>query len=90
MRQAFGVSGSIRDAVGLDTLTVTGSGRGGRLLAGKSLTPNLYLQYAYGVFDQVSSVLLRLKLSKRLSLESTSGETQSVDLIYSVGRGGGP
>ncbi|MFK8053648.1 MAG: translocation/assembly module TamB domain-containing protein [Woeseiaceae bacterium] len=86
LRQALGVTDGIREAVGLDSLTIAGSGRNGRLLAGKSLSSNLYLQYAYGVFDQVSSVLLRLKINERLSLESSSGETQSVDLIYSVGR----
>lgn len=86
LRQALGVTDGIRKAVGLDSLTVAGSGRNGRLLAGKALSPNLYLQYAYGVFDQVSSVLLRLKINDRLSLESSSGATQSVDLIYSVGR----
>ena len=86
LRQAFGVSSAIRDVVGLDTLTVVGSGRDGRVLAGKQISPNLYLQYAYGVFDQLSTVLLRLKLNERLSLESSTGEDQSVDLIYSVGR----
>ncbi|MEM7610992.1 MAG: translocation/assembly module TamB domain-containing protein, partial [Pseudomonadota bacterium] len=86
VRQAIGVSGAIRDSVGLDTLTLSGTGRDGRLLAGKQLSPNLYLQYAYGVFDQLSTVLVRLKLNDRLSLESTSGADQSIDLIYSVGR----
>ncbi|MEO0576826.1 MAG: translocation/assembly module TamB domain-containing protein, partial [Pseudomonadota bacterium] len=85
LRQAFGVSAVIRDAVGLDTLTVDGGGRDGRLLAGKQISEDLYLQYAYGVFDQISSVLLRWQLNQRLALESTSGETQSVDLIYQVG-----
>ncbi|MEO1594346.1 MAG: translocation/assembly module TamB domain-containing protein [Pseudomonadota bacterium] len=85
LKQAFGVSSAIRDAVGLDTLTVAGSGRDGRVLAGKQLSKDLYLEYAYGVFDQVSTVLVRLQLNQRLSLESKSGDTQSVDLVYSVG-----
>ncbi len=86
LRQAFGVSSAIRDVVGLDTLTIAGSGRDGRVLAGKQLSPNLYLQYAYGVFDQLSTVLLRLKLNDRLWLESATGDEQYLDLIYSVGR----
>ncbi|MEM1437437.1 MAG: translocation/assembly module TamB domain-containing protein [Pseudomonadota bacterium] len=85
LKRAFGVSSAIRDAVGLDTLTVAGSGRDGRVLAGKQLSKDLYLEYAYGVFDQVSTVLVRLQLNKRLALESQSGDTQSVDLVYSVG-----
>lgn len=86
LKQVFGVTEGVQSALGLDTLTFDGGGRNGRLLAGKSLSPNLYVQYAYGVFDQISSVLLRLKINDRLSLESSSGESQSVDLIYSVGR----
>ncbi|MEM7449831.1 MAG: translocation/assembly module TamB domain-containing protein [Pseudomonadota bacterium] len=85
LKRAFGVSSAIRDVVGLDTLTVAGSGRDGRVLAGKQLSKDLYLEYAYGVFDQVSTVLIRLQLNKRLALESQSGDTQSVDLVYSVG-----
>ncbi|MEL6869082.1 MAG: translocation/assembly module TamB domain-containing protein [Pseudomonadota bacterium] len=85
LRQASGVTGAIRDAVGLDTLTVAGNGRDGRLLAGKQISNDIYLQYAYGVFDQLSSVLLRWQLNKRLALESRSGDTQSLDLIYQVG-----
>ncbi len=85
LKRAFGVSSAIRNAVGLDTLTVAGSGRDGRVLAGKQLSKDLYLEYAYGVFDQVSTVLVRLQLNKRLALESQSGDTQSVDLVYSVG-----
>ncbi|MEN7343942.1 MAG: translocation/assembly module TamB domain-containing protein, partial [Pseudomonadota bacterium] len=87
LRQAFSVTDGVRDALGLDTLTYAGSGRDGRLLAGKSLSSRLYLQYAYGVFDQISRVLLRLKINDRLSLESASGDAQSVDLIYAVGGG---
>ena len=85
LKRAFGVSGAIRDTVGLDTLSVEGSGQDGRVLAGKQLSERLYLQYAYGVFDQVSRVLLRWQLSDRLALESSSGDTQTVDLVYSVG-----
>ncbi|MEM8549125.1 MAG: translocation/assembly module TamB domain-containing protein, partial [Pseudomonadota bacterium] len=88
LKRAFAVSGAIRDTLGLDTLTVAGGGSEGRVLAGKQLSERLYLQYAYGVFDQVSSVLLRLQINSRLTLESTTGDEQSVDLIYRVGNTG--
>ncbi|MEO0364451.1 MAG: translocation/assembly module TamB domain-containing protein, partial [Pseudomonadota bacterium] len=85
LRQAFGVSSTIRNGVGLDTLTLDGSGRDGRILAGKQLSERIYLQYAYGVFDQLSSVLLRFQINDRLALESVSGEDQAFDLLYEAG-----
>ncbi|MEL7311253.1 MAG: translocation/assembly module TamB domain-containing protein, partial [Pseudomonadota bacterium] len=87
LRQAFGVSSAIRNGVGLDTLTLDGSGRDGRILAGKQLSERIYLQYAYGVFDQLSSVLLRFQINDRLALESVSGEDQAFDLLYEAGSG---
>lgn len=85
LKQAGNVAASIGQTVGLDKLAIDGGAGDGRLIAGKNLSENLYVQYAYGLFDQVSNVLLRLKLSNRLSLETNSGESQSVDLIYEVG-----
>lgn len=86
LRQAFGLSGAIRESVGLDTLTLDGGGRDGRILAGKQLSERLYLQYAYGVFDRLSSVLLRFEINDRLALESLTGQDSAVDLIYEVGQ----
>ncbi|MEO1327782.1 MAG: translocation/assembly module TamB domain-containing protein, partial [Pseudomonadota bacterium] len=61
LKRAFGVSDAIRSSVGLDELSVDGSGSDGRILAGKQLSKRIYLQYAYGVFDQLSNVLLRFQ-----------------------------
>jgi autotransporter translocation and assembly factor TamB len=44
----------------------------------------VYLRYAYGVFSQVGNLLLRYKLSKRLTIEAGTGESQSMDLLYIV------
>ncbi|MEM6817778.1 MAG: translocation/assembly module TamB domain-containing protein [Pseudomonadota bacterium] len=85
LKRAFGVSDAIRSSVGLDELSVDGSGSDGRILAGKQLSKRIYLQYAYGVFDQLSNVLLRFQINDRLALESVSGEEQAFDLIYQVG-----
>ncbi len=85
LKRAFGVSDAIRSSVGLDELSIDGSGSDGRILAGKQLSKRIYLQYAYGVFDQLSNVLLRFQINDRLALESVSGEEQAFDLIYQVG-----
>ncbi len=85
---ALGVSKNlateIRSTLGLDELTVTGTGEDGQVLAGKRLGNRLYLQYAFGIFDNIGNVLLRYTLTDRLTFESESGEEQSLDLFYSV------
>ena len=88
---AFGVAQSepllleMSDRLGLDDLRVE-SGENGledtSLVLGKYLNPDLYLGYSQGLFSPEGAILLRLKLSKRLELESRSGIQQSVDLLY--------
>lgn len=53
---------------------------------GKYLTPNLFVQYVVGLFDQTSSVGLRYEITESLRLEAESGLQQSVDLIYKIER----
>ncbi|MEO0997995.1 MAG: translocation/assembly module TamB domain-containing protein, partial [Pseudomonadota bacterium] len=86
LSQAGKVAAQISASLGLDELGIEGSGEDGRLLAGKWLGESLYLQYAYGIFDKLGSLLVRLSLSERLTLETRSGRQQSLDLVYSVGR----
>jgi len=54
------------------------------LLLGKYLSPDLYVSYVMGLFDNQGALLTRYRLSKRLRLEVQSGNEQSMDLIYSV------
>ncbi len=86
LSQAGKIAAEISASLGLDELGIEGSGEDGRLLAGKWLGDSLYLQYAYGIFDKLGSLLVRLSLSERLTLETRSGQQQSLDLVYSVGR----
>ena len=77
----------LSDRLGLDELTID-SGRGGledsALVLGKYLNPDLYLGYSQGLFNPEGAVLLRLRLSERLELESRSGNEQSADLLYRI------
>ena len=59
---------------------------GSSLILGKYLNPDLYLGYTQGLFNPEGAVLLRLKLSEHLELESRSGQEQSVDLFYRIER----
>ena len=70
---------------GLDELSLEGGASGiedSSLLLGKYLNPDLYLGYSQSLFSPEGAVLLRLRLSERLELESRSGIEQSVDLFY--------
>lgn len=51
---------------------------------GKYLTPDLYLGYAFTVFNGVGKALLRYRINRFLSLEASAGASQSVDLLYTL------
>jgi len=72
------------DRLGLDELRIE-QGQGGladsSLVVGKYLNPDLYLGYSQGLFNPEGAVLLRLRLSDKLEVESRSGNEQSVDLF---------
>ncbi|MEM7279387.1 MAG: translocation/assembly module TamB domain-containing protein [Pseudomonadota bacterium] len=87
LSRAGAIVAELGGQLGLDRFEIADDGNGERLLAGKWVSEALYLQYAYGIFDKLGSVLLRYRLSRRFTLESTSGAEQSLDLIYEVGRG---
>lgn len=85
LRQANRITGQIGRTVGLDQLTLTGAGgEGTALVAGKQINDRLYARYAYGVFSRLGTLLLRYRLSKRLTLEAGTGESQTIDLLYTV------
>lgn len=76
---------NLTDRLGLDELKVEAGDstiEESALTVGKYLNPDLYLGYTLGLFNPERSVLLRLRLSDRLDVETRSGESQSVDLFY--------
>jgi translocation and assembly module TamB len=86
LRQASVVTSQIGETLGLDQFAVAGNNQSTTaLVAGKQLNPKLYVRYAYGVFTQIGNLLLRYKLTKRLTIEAGTGsDSQSMDLLYSV------
>lgn len=71
--------------LGLDELRFesgTEGVEGSALLLGKYLNPDLYLGYTQGLFNPLGAVLLRLRLSENLDLESRASTEQAVDLFY--------
>ncbi|MGD2168541.1 MAG: translocation/assembly module TamB domain-containing protein, partial [Gammaproteobacteria bacterium] len=56
----------------------------GALMAGKYLNPNLYFRYSYGLFNRIGGLLLRYRINDQFSLETRSGEHNSMDLLYTL------
>jgi translocation and assembly module TamB len=79
------VTAQLAADLGLDELGVAEGGSGLESTAmaiGKRISPDLYLRYLYGLFDNTSAVQLRYTLTEHLKLEGTAGQQQAVDLIY--------
>ena len=73
------------NTLGLDELTVQSTETdAGALMAGKYLSPRVYIRYSYGLFNRIGGFLLRFRVNDRLSIETRSGEQESMDLFYTV------
>jgi translocation and assembly module TamB len=85
LMQALPVIERIGTSLGLDDFSIRGTDTdAGALMAGKYLSPNVYLRYSYGLFNRIGGLLLRYRINERLSLETQSGEQKSMDLLYTV------
>ena len=56
----------------------------GALMAGKYLSPKVYIRYSYGLFNRIGGLLLRFKVSDKVSIETRSGDQESMDVIYNI------
>lgn len=87
LRQALPAIQRIGQTVGLDELTVQATAADtGEIMAGKQISPRIYLRYSYGLFNRLGGLLVRFRLSDRFSLETRSGDYKSMDLMYTVER----
>jgi translocation and assembly module TamB len=85
LQQALPVMLRIGNTLGLDELTVQSTDTdAGALMAGKYLSPRVYIRYSYGLFNRIGGFLLRFKVNDRLSIETRSGEQESMDLFYTI------
>ncbi len=85
LQQALPAVQRVGESLGLDELSIAANDLdAGALMAGKYLSPNLYLSYSYGLFNRLGGFLLRYEISDRLSLETRSGNEKSMDLLYSI------
>jgi translocation and assembly module TamB len=85
LQQALPVVQRLGNTLGLDELTVQSTtADAGELMAGKYLSPKVYIRYSYGLFNRIGGLLLRFKVNERLSIETRSGDQKSMDLLYTV------
>lgn len=56
------------------------------LTVGKQLSPNLHVDYIYGLFNETAAFQVIYKLTRHFSLTGQSGAQQSIDLKFSIDR----
>lgn len=75
------------EAIGLDELGIrTSAANTGELMAGKQISPRVYMRYTYGLINRIGGLLLRFKLTDQLRLETRTGEFKAMDLLFTVER----
>ena len=85
LQQALPAVQRIGHSLGLDELSVqTTEQDPGALMAGKYLSPKVYVRYTYGLFNRIGGLLLRFKVNDKVSIETRSGDQESMDVIYNV------
>jgi translocation and assembly module TamB len=85
LQQALPGMQRIGHTLGLDELSVqTTDTDPGALMAGKYLSPKVYIRYSYGLFNRIGGLLLRFKVSDKVSIETRSGDQESMDVIYNI------
>lgn len=86
IRQSQSLTNQIADRFGLDTVAITNTGNidSSTLTVGKYLTPDVFIRYGVGLFDNTSKVAVDYLINDRLTLKAESGEYQSIDFTYRV------
>lgn len=85
LQQALPAVQRVGETLGLDELSIEPTELdAGALMAGKYLSPNVYMSYTYGLFNRIGGFLLRYDINDRFSLETRSGDEKSMDLLYSI------
>jgi autotransporter translocation and assembly factor TamB len=80
---------SVGKGVGLDQAQIETKGdlKEASFVAGKYLSPNLYVSYGIGLFDPVSTIKLRYLLSSKWTLQAEKGAATGADLLYRIEAG---
>ncbi len=80
---------SVGSALGLSSAKVQTSGdlQQASFVAGKYLSPDLYVSYAIGLFSPVSTVRIQYQITRHWTLQAERGGTTGADILYKTERG---
>jgi translocation and assembly module TamB len=90
LQQGNTTTGGIGSSLGLDTASFEAGEtvEETSFVAGKYLSPSLYVSYGVGVFDRIGSWKMRYSLTRRLTVQTETGRESGADLFYKFERGG--
>ncbi len=82
---AIGVTQNIATRLNLEEIIVEQDDEGNMEFgAAVRLNRDVYLRYTYGVFSRLGGVLLRYRLSNRISVQAKTGDSHSIEIRYGV------
>jgi translocation and assembly module TamB len=85
LRGALPVAQKLGEALSVDEVGMEGSdSETSAVYVGEQLGKDLYIRYSYGIFNNLGTIKATYKLSRRFSIEGSSGAAQALDLIYSI------
>jgi translocation and assembly module TamB len=86
INQGQGLTDQIQSQLGLDTFAINSRGdvNDSSLMLGKYITPRIFIRYAVGLFETENSLEIDYTVNDRVKLKATSGQSQSIDLTYTV------
>jgi translocation and assembly module TamB len=85
MSQTDRINTIVSGLTGLDEVSFDGDDfENSALSLGKYITPELYVGYIYGLFEQTAAWEIRYDLTHNISVKGKAGDRQEVDLIYNV------
>ena len=82
------VTTQLASKVGLDEARVEGATKDqAELVAGKYLTPSLFVSYGLGLFKPSNTFRIKYLLSSHWAVQSESGDANGGDVLYQIERG---
>jgi translocation and assembly module TamB len=83
------IAKTIGQGLGLDEARIETEGdlQKASFVAGRYLSPSLYVSYGIGLFDPISTLRLRYLLSRKWTLQAETGTATGADVLYRVERG---
>ena len=84
LSQSSPIFNQIQQQFGIDVLTVKRNGPQSESVieAGKQINDRLYVSYNQGLFNRLGFWVLKYRINQYLNLQSTQGEDQSIELVY--------